>query len=134
MAMSQPSPASAAVESVFDTPRKLVRVYFRGVVTAAHMHGHLEDVQRLMEGTGRDFSVLTDLTELEAMDLDSIRDLTRVMDLYLQNGVKRVVRVIPDPSKDIGFHLLSMTHYRGRVPVATVATLAEAMRELEQDG
>ena len=35
-------------------------------------------------------------------------------------------RVWPYVEAAIGFHLLSMTHYRGRVPIATCATLAEA--------
>jgi hypothetical protein len=134
MATPQSSPTNTSVETVFETPRNLLRVHFRGVVTAADVHGHLEDVRRLVAEAGRDFSVLTDLTDLEEMHIDTVRDLARVMDLYLESGVKRVVRVIPDPSKDIGFHLLSMTHYRGRVPIATFATLAEGIRELEQGG
>jgi hypothetical protein len=40
--------------------------------------------------------------------------------------VVRVLRIIPDPSKDIGFTLLSHTHYRGKVPFVTLTSAAEA--------
>ena len=72
------------------------------------------------------FTVVTDLTELERMDLDCLPHLTKLMDLFLAAGVAKVVRVIPDPKKDIGFNLLSITRYRGRVPIATFGTRADA--------
>jgi hypothetical protein len=41
-----------------------------------------------------------------------------------------VVRVIPDPQKDIGLNILSLFHYRRRVRIVTCKTLAEAMKAL----
>jgi len=46
-------------------------------------------------------------------------------------GVELVVRVIPDPHKDIGFNILSLFHYRRRVRIVTCPTLEEAMKALE---
>jgi hypothetical protein len=45
--------------------------------------------------------------------------------------VEAVVRVIPDPQKDIGLNILSLFHYRRRVRIVTCATLGEAMKALE---
>ena len=41
------------------------------------------------------------------------------------HGVGLVVRVIPDHSKDIGMNILSIIHYRGKVRIVTVDTVAE---------
>jgi hypothetical protein len=42
-----------------------------------------------------------------------------------------VVRIIPDPSKDIGLNILSIVHYRGTVQVITCETALEAWRVLD---
>jgi hypothetical protein len=52
------------------------------------------------------------------------------MDLCNKHGIEMVVRVIPDPQKDIGLNILSLFHYRRRVRIVTCKTLAEAMRAL----
>jgi hypothetical protein len=44
--------------------------------------------------------------------------------------VETVVRVIPDPHKDIGLNIMSLFHYRRRVRIITCETLAEALRSL----
>jgi len=52
------------------------------------------------------------------------------MDLLNKQGVSTVVRVIPDPRKDIGFNILSLFHYRPDVQIVTCETLEEAMKVL----
>ncbi|PTY01237.1 hypothetical protein DB354_00350 [Opitutus sp. ER46] len=79
---------------------------------------------------GQGFTMLTDLADLEHMELECVGELTRMMDVCMAAGIGKVVRVIPDPDKDIGFNLLSLTHYRGKVPTATCETREEAEAEL----
>jgi hypothetical protein len=52
------------------------------------------------------------------------------MDLMSKLGVAKVVRVIPDPHKDIGLNIMSLFHYPRRIPIVTCPTLKEAMAEL----
>ena len=73
---------------------------------------------------------MTDLSDLDAMELDCVDSLTRMMENLKSRGVGIVVRVIPDPAKDIGFNILSLTHYRRGVSVVTCETLDEATRAL----
>jgi hypothetical protein len=47
-----------------------------------------------------------------------------------QKGVALVVRVVPDPTKDIGFNILSLFHYPHRPPAVTCKTMVEAARLL----
>lgn len=114
-----------------DPRRNLLSIRFNGVVTAEHMRLGAQDVGRLLPQMPRGFVALMDLTALELMELDCVPHLTRIMDLFLAAGIGCAVRVIPDPDKDIGFTLLSLTHYRGKIPIKTCATLAEAETHLK---
>lgn len=112
-------------EMVADTERSILRTYFRGVVTAEALAVEVHRAEKVILAMRPGFTVAADLSALEEMDLDCVPHLARLMDAFQQAGVARVVRLIPDGSKDIGFTLLSHTHYRGRVPFRTVANVEE---------
>jgi hypothetical protein len=132
--IAMPSPAlpraKLPVEFQPDVERKLLQLRFRGHVAGKDMAPELDRLAPMFLQLGTGFSLVTDLTELDNMDLDCVPHVTRMMDLCLRAGVRQVVRVIPDPGKDIGFKLLSMTHYRRKVPVVTCETRAEAERAI----
>jgi hypothetical protein len=44
-----------------------------------------------------------------------------------------VVRVIPDPHRDIGLQIMSIFHYGGDVQILTCQTLAEAEEILRDE-
>jgi anti-anti-sigma regulatory factor len=77
------------------------------------------------------FRLLADLTELEAMDMACAPFIEKAMDLCNQKGASMVVRVIPDPRRDIGLQIMSIFHYRGDVQIFTCETLAQADDLLE---
>jgi len=124
-------PTHSEFEIRADAPSGLVRIHYRGRVTAAAVQACCAEVERLLPEMRAGFTVLTDLSELESMDLDCVPHLTRMMDLSRERGVGTVIRVIPDPTKDIGFNILSIIHYRRGVQVITCDTLAEAERALQ---
>ena len=114
-----------------DGTRNVLTLRFSGVVTVAHIQAAVAEVECRLADVGRRFVAVTDLRDLEAMELDCAPHLARMMDLFRESGVGKVVRLIPDPHKDIGFNILSATHYRGKVKVITCATVAELERALE---
>ena len=122
---------TAAFEALIDDTGSLMRTRFFGVVTAAHMAGALAAVEALLPRLRPGFTVLTDLSGLDSMEVECGRDLSRIMDHLKTSGVSRVVRVIPDRSKDIGFNILSIIHYRKGVQILTCTTLAEGERALQ---
>jgi hypothetical protein len=77
------------------------------------------------------FTFLTDLSALEAMELDCAIELTKVMDACRATGIGTVIRIIPDSSKDIGFNILSIIHLRRGVRVVTCQTAEEAEQALK---
>jgi hypothetical protein len=96
-----------------------------------------EDVRRCL-GTVRDlmeqlkpgFFLLTDLTNLESMEASCAPDLGAIMELCSAKGMTTVVRVIPDPNKDIGFDLISHFHLHPPVKTQTHGSLADAILSL----
>jgi hypothetical protein len=117
-------------EIVSDPTNNRVSIRFRGHVTAEAMKNGREQVDASVTQVKPQFTVLTDLSELESMELDCVGELTRTMDLFRVHHVGTVVRIIPDPNKDIGFNILSIIHYRGGAKVVTCENMAEAERVL----
>ncbi len=113
-----------------DPGGNVLRSHFRGIVRGADMAATCDRLQPILSQLAPGFTLITDLTDLESMDIDCVPNLTRFMDACRAAGVAKVVRVIPHPDKDIGFKLLSLTHYRGKVRIVTVATRQEAEREI----
>ncbi len=113
-----------------DATRNLVRVSYVGRVTAADMAACAAEIAASLPAMRPGFIVVTDLSALESMELDCVAHLTRIMDLSKAHGIGTVVRVIPDPAKDIGFNILSIVHYRRGVKIVTCETSAEAERAL----
>ena len=74
--------------------------------------------------------LLADLTELEAMDAWCAPHIEKAMDLFNEKGTSLVVRVIPDPHRDIGMTIMSIFHYGGDVRIVTCVSLAEAEQVL----
>lgn len=89
-----------------------------------------EDVTALLSGLRPSFRLLVDLTRLDAMGSDCAAEIGELMDLIDRSGVSLVVRVIPDPKKDIGMKILSLFHYRHRPRLVTCSKLTEAAKAL----
>jgi hypothetical protein len=111
-----------------DISRNLIEVRYRGHVTAADAKAVSETVMQLLPQMRQGFTFLADLSCLESMDLDCLAYITKVMDACNAAGIGTVVRIIPDPRKDIGFNILSIIHYRRGVHVITCQNSAEAER------
>jgi hypothetical protein len=110
--------------------KQILFVNYIGRVRPAEIKQGREDFKSLLTDLHPGFSFLANLSDLESMGLDCRTELGRNMDLVSQRGVGRVVRVIPDPSKDPGLNILSFFHYSNHPQIVTCATLAEAVEKL----
>ena len=77
-----------------------------------------------------DFRLLVDLGRLESMDLACVPELGRAMEMVDAHGVGLVVRVIPDPGKDIGFNILTIFHYTKRPQIVAHQDILDAGKSL----
>ena len=110
--------------------RQLLCVNYIGRVVPGELERARADVESLLADLSPGFRLLADLSQLEFMDLKCVTEVGRTMDLFSEAGVGMIVRVVPDPTKDIGLNILALFHYPHRPPIMTCDTLAEAIRTL----
>ena len=111
-------------------PKRLLHLSFLGHVTADELERGLADVAALLAALPAGCRLFMDLGRLGSMDLDCADAIGKVMEMCDHKSVGLVVRLVPDPSKNIGLNILTLFHYRHRPAVASCETMAEAARAL----
>ena len=119
------------VEAKSDKSKNLLKISYSGEVHPDELKIGAERIKMILSDLQPGFWLLTDLSKLELMDVACAVHIKRVMDWCNKKGLSKVVRVIPDPHKDIGLSIMSLFHYRRRVHIVTCETLQEAMTGLE---
>lgn len=114
-----------------DKSKNLLRLSFSGHVTPEETSRLRKEFPPVVAELGAGFKLLNDFTGLESMDLACTPDIEFAMELCDKAGIGKVVRIIADPAKDIGFSIMSLFHYRRRIPIITCETMEEALRALE---
>ena len=109
-----------------DEPERLLVIRYRGVVEAEETEKGLEQIRNGLTKLQSGFRLLADLSELQSMDVACAPFIEKAMDMCNKKGASMVVRVIPDPYRDIGLQIMSIFHYRGDVQIFTCETLAQA--------
>jgi len=64
------------------------------------------------------------------MDTSCAPEIGAMMDLLAEKQVGTVIRVVPDPRKDIGLNIMSVFHYGPEVRLITCENLAAALQRL----
>jgi anti-anti-sigma regulatory factor len=116
-----------------DEPKRLLAIRYRGVVRPEETEKGLEQIRNGLAKLQSGFRLLADLSELESMDVACAPFIEKAMDMCNEKGASMVVRVIPDPHRDIGLQIMSIFHYRGGVQIITCQTLPEADEILRID-
>ena len=117
-----------SVES--DRSKQLLVISAAGQVTKKEVESVALRVRETMKEATPGFRVLTDFRWLEWMDPAAAVPLAEIMDTLAEKDVAAVVRVIPDPRKDIGLNILSQFHYGPQIKLVTFESLAEAFSAL----
>lgn len=120
------------IEASVDVPGKLLKVCYRGAIGAEDTRSWLPEMESMVRQMQPGFRLLSDLSGLEVMDLGCVPHIERVMDLCDDRGITMVVRIIPDPHKDIGLNIMSLFHYRRGVRIVTCETIEEAQAALNR--
>lgn len=113
-----------------DKSKNIMTIAFTEHVGAVEMERGLESVRSVVVEMQPGFALLANLTGLESMDADCAPYIGTIMEELAKSNLKQVVRVIPDPKKDIGLTIISRFHYGPDIHVTTVESLAEAMESL----
>jgi len=109
-----------------DRPRNLFVIRYHGDIAPGEVEKGLEEIRAVLANFQPGFRLLGDFSELASMDVGCAPFVEQAMDLFNAKGIALVVRVIPDPHRDIGLNIMSIFHYRGDVQIFTCKTLSEA--------
>ena len=101
-----------------------------GLVTPGEIDRCREEMAGLLPDFKPGFSLLVDLSQLTAMGIDCVEAIGRNMEAADRAGVGTVVRVIPDPNKDIGMNILSIFHYHNHPRFVTCDNMIQGARAL----
>jgi hypothetical protein len=118
------------IEIITDEEKNLFTVRYHGHVTAEETAAQLQPMKLALDKMPPGFGLLADLTDLESMDPGCAPHIREIMDYANARGISAVVRIIPDPHRDIGMQIMSRFHYGGNVKILTTTTHEEAMKIL----
>jgi DNA-binding transcriptional LysR family regulator len=121
------------IRSEFDRSRQLLKMTVAGHTTLEEARSGLEDLQSLLADIPPGFKLFADLSGLLSMPTTAAPYIGQIMDSCAEKGVQLVVRLLPaEPSKDIGFAIMSRFHYGPDIPIVTCATMEEAVSHLPE--
>ena len=110
--------------------KQLLHLSFIGQVRVEELAQGRDELIALLADLSPGYRLLADLGRLDSMSVDCAEEIGKVMESCDQQGVKLVVRVIPDPRKDIGLGILSLFHYHRRPRIVTCQNMTEAAKLL----
>lgn len=111
--------------------KQLLVMRYCGRVTAAQLKADLGDLKAQLAEMPPGFRVLADCSQLESMTVACAPEVGAGMELIDAAQPGLLVRLIPDPSKDIGLNILTAFHYKQRPQIVNCKTLTEAAKLLE---
>ena len=88
------------------------------------------EIERIIPEVKKGFTLLTDLTSLQKMDLESRGSITKSMDLFNEYGVAEIIRIVPDMTKDLNLNIMSLFHYSRDIKIRTFGSLEEASKHI----
>ena len=116
-----------------DSSRRFVVISVTGHVTVNEARDTAHSVREELAEVEPGFVALVDYRWLDSMATGAAQFIAEIMDLFVTKKVSAVVRVVPDPRKDIGLNILSHFHYGPEIKVLTFETLADAVESLAGD-
>lgn len=116
-----------------DRSKRLVVISAYGHVTKDEVKAAALRLNEMIKDLAPGFRVLTDFRWMQSMDPAAAGHVAEIMDAVAAKKVASVVRVVPDPHKDIGLNILSKFHYGPEVRIATFETLADALQSLVEE-
>ena len=92
------------------------------------------ELERLAPKINKGAVVIADMSALEKMDLEASVIIEKVMDLLSARAISKVIRIVPDESRDIGLSIIGFFHYSHGVIMHTFKSQQEADKYLERRG
>jgi len=114
----------------YDREHNAVIVELEGNVDGAQAKRFFTDFEKLRPKPIKEFKLLVDFSSVDTMDLAVKAEIEKAMDLFNAQGVTEIFRVMPDPNMELGFNLISNSHYSKKVKVHTMRSRQEVLDHL----
>jgi hypothetical protein len=116
-----------------DRAQRLLKITVAGHATREEARSCLEDLQSLLTDIQPGFRLFADLSGVLSMPTTAAPYIGQFMETCAEKGIALVVRLLPaEPSKDIGFAIMSHFHYAPNTRIVTCATMEEAASQLRE--
>ena len=109
---------------------QLLTLSYSQRVDVEDMKGGVQRIKDALAELRPGFRLLNNLSDLEAMEPGCAEYIVEIMKLCNDKQISAVVRVIPDPKKDIGFNIMSRFHYSPTVKLRIYDNLDDALKSL----
>lgn len=90
----------------------------------------LERITEITPKLKKGFKLLTDLSSLKEIETGAQHFIEETMTLLNRQGIAKIIRIIPDPAKDIGFNIMSLFHYSKDVKINTYKSFKELVEDI----
>ena len=109
---------------------QLLTLSYSPRVNVEDMKRCLQEVRAALVDMQPGFRLLNNLSNLEKMEPGCAEHIIEIMEACNAKRIGTVVRVIPDPTKDIGFNIMSRFHYSPQVKLRIYENLEDAVKSL----
>ena len=111
--------------------KQLLTLSYSQRVDVEDMERGVQEIKDALTKMQPGFRVLNNLSALEVMEPGCAEYIVEIMKACNAKQIGAVVRIIPDPTKDIGFSIMSRFHYSPEVELRIYDNLADAVKSLE---
>jgi hypothetical protein len=116
-----------------DRPQRLLKITVAGHSTPEEARSCLENLQSLLTGIQPGLRLFADLSGVLSIPAGAAPYIGQFMELCAEKGVEIVVRLLPaEPTKDLGFAIISHFHYPPEIRIVTCTSIEEAAQHLAQ--
>jgi hypothetical protein len=109
---------------------RLLIISATGHVSAEEVEQTAGRVRDLLQQAAPGLHALTDFRWLESIHPSAAPYITEIMGTLARHHVASIIRIIPNPGRDIGLEMLAQFRYSAELPISTVETLVEALDSL----
>src|SRR2546423_15686396 len=115
-----------------DQAQNVLTILYGGHVSPSETRLCAAEVRSALSLLQPGFGLVVDLTELLSMDVSCSPLIADIMEMCNAAGIAEVVRIIPDPKRDIGLQILSFFHYGTEVYIRTYESTEAAFEILAE--
>jgi hypothetical protein len=113
-----------------DKAKRLLVISAAGHVSKEEVKQAAAQVRDALRDVAPGLRALADFRWLESMRPSAAPYIAEIMATLAEKQVASLIRIIPNPGKDIAMNILSQFHYKHKLTISTVETLVEALDTL----